>query len=169
LITSGVEPNPREVKRFMNNFIVAYEIYSANNKEIKHKELLAVQAIKVRWNTFYRHLSSSEDFRKKIREYVGKSEPERNKLFSFEKDNYPKEYRELLSDYISKPELRRLWDFLAEEEKTIFGITNWEIYRRAAGIDVQLTKDRVMRLLQDEDTKKYISDVLSKTVVGLGL
>lgn len=32
LITRGVELNPREVKRFINNFIISYEIYSANNK-----------------------------------------------------------------------------------------------------------------------------------------
>jgi hypothetical protein len=28
LITKGVELNPREVKRFITNFVVAYEIYS---------------------------------------------------------------------------------------------------------------------------------------------
>jgi hypothetical protein len=138
LIKEGVESNPREVKRFINNFIIAYEIYSSVKKEdIKPKELLAVQALRVRWNNFYRYISASEEFRNTIREYIGKSEQERNKLFSFDKDKYPKVHQGLLNDYVSKPELWDLWNFLNKEQETIFGIKNWESYRRAAGRDLR--------------------------------
>jgi hypothetical protein len=37
--------NPREVKRFINNFIISYTIFS-RNPTIKPKELLAVQTLK---------------------------------------------------------------------------------------------------------------------------
>jgi predicted KAP-like P-loop ATPase len=66
VIASAVEFNPREVKRFINNFIVAHEVYSNNNK-VKAKELLVVQALKVRWNTFYIHFSLNKDVRTAVK------------------------------------------------------------------------------------------------------
>lgn len=134
LITVGVEANPREVKRFINNFIVAYEIYTYNT-EIKPKELLALQAIRLRWNNFYKHFSSNEDFRKIIKEYIGKQEHDRAKIFTSEKDAYPKNYVEVIKDYVSNHELWDIWAFLSQEEETISGITNWEIYRRAVAVE----------------------------------
>ena len=32
LISAAVEHNPRELKRFLNNFIIAYEIFSSNRE-----------------------------------------------------------------------------------------------------------------------------------------
>jgi hypothetical protein len=45
-------------------------------------------------------MSISKDFHKKIKEYVGKSEHDRNKLFNFEKDDYLKEHYEILNSCI---------------------------------------------------------------------
>ena len=42
VIAKAVELNPREVKRFINNFIISHEIFSANNK-INAKDLLLVE------------------------------------------------------------------------------------------------------------------------------
>jgi hypothetical protein len=61
LISEVVENNPREVKRFINNYIVAYEIYSSNNKQINPIHLLLVQALNVRWNSFYRIIIRFDD------------------------------------------------------------------------------------------------------------
>lgn len=58
LIAKAVEHNPREVKRFINNFIVAHEMYSVD-KNIKSEQLLVVQAIAIRWNNFYRIIINS--------------------------------------------------------------------------------------------------------------
>ena len=52
LISKAMENSPREVKRFLNNFIVASEIFS-KSKGIKPEELLVIQAIQIRWNDFY--------------------------------------------------------------------------------------------------------------------
>jgi KAP family P-loop domain len=65
LISSVVEPVPREVKRFINSFLISYKIYS-NIESIKPKELLLVQAIKFRWFDFYKFFSSDERFRNLI-------------------------------------------------------------------------------------------------------
>jgi hypothetical protein len=80
-------------------------------------------------------MSSDQDFREKIREYVGISESERTRKYDSEKENFPKRYREIINDYKSKPELMDIWDFLDKEGETIFGIKNWDVYRRAVGID----------------------------------
>ncbi len=76
LIANAVELSPRELKRFINNFIVAYEIYSINT-EIKPRELLVVQAIKIRWGTFYRYLSSNENVRAILKDLLDKQKYER--------------------------------------------------------------------------------------------
>jgi predicted KAP-like P-loop ATPase len=168
LIKEGVESNPRELKRFINNFIIAYEIHSANKKEsIIAKELLAVQALRVRWNNFYRYISASEEFRKTVREYVGKSEQERYKIFTFDKDKYPKGHREILDDYISKPGLWDLWNFLNKEQETIFGITNWDIYRRAAGIDIESLRSKLDKFKMKEKEVANIVEQVSKLFTAL--
>ena len=64
------ERNPRELKRFINNFIVSNEIF-CGNKEINPQVLLAIQALKVRWLNFYRNLTGNIEFRKAVEKYTG--------------------------------------------------------------------------------------------------
>ncbi len=76
LISSVVEPVPREVKRFLNSFIISHKLYSnmpvgGKKEEIKPKELLLVQAIKFRWYDFYKIFSSDKKFRDRIHDLVG--------------------------------------------------------------------------------------------------
>lgn len=52
LISTAIENNPREIKRFLNNFIVGFEIFSPGKKVVA-KELLVIQAIQLRWGKFY--------------------------------------------------------------------------------------------------------------------
>jgi predicted KAP-like P-loop ATPase len=58
LIVTAVEENPRETKRFLNNFIVAYEIYSKSG--VKLNELLILQTLNMRWNEIYKLLINSD-------------------------------------------------------------------------------------------------------------
>ena len=60
LISAAVENNPRELKRFLNNFIIAYEIFSTV-EHFNAKELLLIQAIQLRWNQFYNLLITSDE------------------------------------------------------------------------------------------------------------
>jgi hypothetical protein len=72
LISIASEANPRELKRFINNFIVSNEIFSLN-EEIEPQQLLAVQALKVRWPNFYKELSSvyaDGEFRRSVEKYA---------------------------------------------------------------------------------------------------
>jgi uncharacterized protein YjbI with pentapeptide repeats len=134
LIATGVELNPREVKRFINNFILSYEIYSIN-PAIKPNELLAVQTLKVRWNSFYRIISSDNEFRALLEKYTKMTATERIRSLkdrNSDKANPPGDYEKILFELDSE-----LWRFLSRQTDTVFEIRDWEIYRRAA----ELIKD----------------------------
>ena len=72
LISVAINNNPREIKRFLNNFIVAHEIFSgkksfekkelifSGKKSFDAKELLVIQAIHLRWKKFYNTLVKSD-------------------------------------------------------------------------------------------------------------
>jgi tetratricopeptide (TPR) repeat protein len=83
LISLAVEPNPREVKRFINNFIVSYEIFSPN-LDIKANELLVVQTLRVRWYNFYRFFSSNENFRQTVHDLIDQTHNDRVKILDWE-------------------------------------------------------------------------------------
>jgi hypothetical protein len=59
-----IEPNPREIKRFINNFMMSYELFSSSN--LGKEELLLVQALQFRWDAFYQKFMSDEMFRSTI-------------------------------------------------------------------------------------------------------
>ena len=59
IISTAIENNPREIKRFLNNFIVASEIFVNNGA--KPTQLLILQAIQLRWEKFY-HLLIKYNF-----------------------------------------------------------------------------------------------------------
>jgi predicted KAP-like P-loop ATPase len=143
LISTAVESNPREVKGFINNFIVANEIFLGN--KVQPTELLVVQALRLGWNTFYRYLSSSEQFREVIKLSLTLPYNDRIKLFNaeqFENDKeqlteeisvLQKEVERLQEDmrkYLGKIDYE-LWNFLDKQKITIFGIEDWEVYRHA--------------------------------------
>lgn len=54
IIVEGMEANPREIKRFINNFILVNQI---SEKETEPNKLLAVLIIQFRWEFFYKDLT----------------------------------------------------------------------------------------------------------------
>ncbi|HEY7080520.1 MAG TPA: tetratricopeptide repeat protein [Nitrososphaeraceae archaeon] len=134
LIAKAVERNPREVKRYINSFIVSYQLFSSivsptNNKvEItpeQEKQLLIVLSLRVRWKSFYNIFSSYDYFRQEIKKYLKLSDIERGKLF--EKSESPQGHAKILSDILPDFEL---WQFLIDEQSTIYSI-DWSLFRRA--------------------------------------
>ena len=130
IIAKAVELNPREVKRFINSFIVAHQIFS-DNPHVNAVELLIVQALKFRWNKFYYHISADDPpFRQEVQEYVKLSADQRsNKIRERKKDtkNPLKKYENIIIDFESDD---KLWDFLGKNEELIFSIKDWKAYRQ---------------------------------------
>ena len=137
LISIAIENNPREIKRFLNNFIVAFEIFSPNRKVVA-KELLVIQAIQLRWNKFYDLLIKSEDdFRKKllteVSKYIKMEEDQRIQILDSDQvkqEDYDLKIRKLLRNFKLDTELWRI----LERNDILNNIKDWTIYRRATEI-----------------------------------
>ena len=67
LIIQGLEPNPREVKRFLNIFILSYEIQQLTQQFRKTSQhFLAAQILRFRWDWFYDAILADETFLEKV-------------------------------------------------------------------------------------------------------
>ncbi len=136
LISTAIENNPREIKRFLNNFIVAKEIFS-ETKNIVAKELLVLQAVQLRWNKFYDLLiNSDEEFRKEINRIVQMDE--KILLERLESERQEKDIE--LQNIKTKRMLQairtdiELWNFLRKNIPTLNNIKDWNAYRRATEV-----------------------------------
>ena len=140
LISAPIENNPREIKRFINNYIVACEIHSEKiaSKEIDATHLLIIQVINVRWNKFYQLMVRfTKEFRK---EFLGEIKKytelqSNNRISQLESDKieegFSSEIKMILHEFRSEDEL---WKFLKSHCDAILQITDWEIYRHACRI-----------------------------------
>jgi hypothetical protein len=71
LILQGVEHNPREVKRFLNLFILSYYLQKEEGQtELPPDKLLAIQAIVLRWHWFYEAIVAEQSFLNNLRGYL---------------------------------------------------------------------------------------------------
>jgi len=144
LISVAVDNNPREIKRFLNNFIVGYEIFSSkknfeaknlifsSKKNFEAKELLVIQAIHLRWNKFYNILvKSDESFFKGLDKYLKMDDETRFKsldLYGGKKDEDDIKVWKVLRDFKTDSDL---WNFLVQNSGTLRNIQDWSVYRRA--------------------------------------
>jgi tetratricopeptide (TPR) repeat protein len=146
LISNIVERNPRELKRYINSFIISYKLFSTiispnnDNKELteeQEKQLLIVLMLRMRWNSFYVIYSSYGLFRQEVRRYMKENEAQRAELLK--KSDLPKEFTRTLQDVLYD---RELWKFLNLTESVIQKI-DWSLFRRAvrSGTDREIGKN----------------------------
>jgi GTPase SAR1 family protein len=130
LISSGLEENPRETKRFLNNFIVAQEIFS--KKGTKPKELLVLQILNMRWNEIYRLIVNSHGRDLDIlNTYLDDTEElKKLSLKKPEDADWKPSYR-VLQKFTTD---EALWSFLKDNYSIMRGISDWKVYRRATKI-----------------------------------
>jgi hypothetical protein len=131
LISEVVEHNPREIKRFINNFIVAYDIHS-KLKGLDAKQLLLVQALGVRWSSFYRTLvRSTREFRVEVANYAEMSDDYRIEQLESDKigDGFTKQTKITLQEFKVENEL---WRFLKQYKQNILEVEDLQNYIEAA-------------------------------------
>ena len=137
LISVAVDNNPREIKRFLNNFIVAYEIFSSK-KNFEAKELLVIQAIHLRWKKFYNILvKSDQTFFKGLDKYLKMDDETRFKsldLYEGKKDEGDMKVWKVLRDFKTDSDL---WNFLVQNSGTLRNIQDWSVYRRATEVVIE--------------------------------
>ena len=139
LISLAIENNPREIKRFLNNFIVGYEIFSGK-KSFEAKELLVIQAIHLRWKRFYNILvKSDQSFFKVLDKYLKMDKETRFKnleLYEGKKDDDDMKVWKVLHDFKTDSDL---WNFLGQNSDTLRNIRDWNMYRNAIDVTVEPT------------------------------
>ena len=152
LISVAIDNNPREIKRFLNNFFVACEIFSgkknfepkelifSGKKNFEPKELLVVQAVHLRWNKFYNILvKSDESFFRGLDKYLKMDDETRLKsldLYEEKKDEIDTKVWKVLRDFKSDTDL---WDFLVKNSNTLRNVRDWSIYSRAIEVAIEPT------------------------------
>ena len=152
LISVAIDNNPREIKRFLNNFFVACEIFSgkknfeakelifSGKKNFEAKELLVVQAVHLRWNKFYNILvKSDESFFRGLDKYLKMDDETRLKsldLYEEKKDEIDTKVWKVLRDFKSDSDL---WVFLVKNSNTLRNIRDWSIYSRAIEVAIEPT------------------------------
>jgi len=152
LISVAIDNNPREIKRFLNNFIVAHEIFSgkksfekkelifSGKKSFDAKELLVIQAIHLRWKKFYNILvKSDQSFFKGLDKYLKMDNETRFKsldLYEGKKDDDDMKIWRILRDFKTDSDL---WNFLVKNSETIRNIRDWSLYRLAIEVVVEPT------------------------------
>ena len=152
LISVAIDNNPREIKRFLNNFFVACEIFSgkknfeakqlifSGKKNFEAKELLVVQAVHLRWNKFYNILvKSDESFFRGLDKYLKMDEETRLKsldLYEEKKDEIDTKVWKVLHDFKTDSDL---WDFLVKNSNTLRNVRDWSIYSRAIEVAIEPT------------------------------
>ena len=152
LISLAIENNPREIKRFLNNFIVAYEIFSgkksfearelifSGKKSFEARELLVIQAIHLRWKKFYNILiKSDQSFFKVLDKYLKMDKETRFKnleLYEGKKDDDDMKVWKVLHDFKTDSDL---WNFLGQNSDTLRNIRDWNMYRNAIDVTVEPT------------------------------
>jgi uncharacterized protein YjbI with pentapeptide repeats len=150
LISVAIDNNPREIKRFLNNFFVAHEIFAgkknfeakelifAGKKNFEAKELLLIQALHLRWNKFYNILVKSDvSFFKGLDKYLKMDDETRLKsldLYEGKKDEGDVRVWKVLRDFKTDSDL---WNFLIQNSDTLRNVGDWNIYRRAIEMVVE--------------------------------
>ena len=69
MIAKVVDYNPRQLKRFINNVIIAFETFASKqgSPEIQFNEIFLVKILKSEWPDFYREFVNNNDFREIVK------------------------------------------------------------------------------------------------------
>jgi len=163
LIVKAVEPNPRQVKRFINNIILARAVFG---KHYDIDKLITVQALNFRreWNKFLDLISENDNTRTTFfldyYDYLngkGKSIKNENELNSFVKEQsganrpVPKEIIAIFQELVINQKNDSLKSFLdAGADVILLGIAKMEDYRRALDATKFKEEERLRMAKQQE-------------------
>jgi len=149
MIARVVDYNPRQLKRFINNVIIAFETFVSkqNSPEITFNEIFLVKILKSEWPDFYSEFLSNEDFREIVKWMITRPR-EFKKYFKYLKvptDEFPQEQRNkrllLLKKLTQRTKERinsqhvdiladfdnEMWEFFDNVQDVLYGIKDWKV------------------------------------------
>jgi len=149
MIAKIVDYNPRQLKRFINNVIIAFETFTSqkNSPEIKFNEIFLLNILKSEWPDFYNEMISSYEFREIVKWMISKPKDLKRyfkylNTYSEEEHADKKQQRFLLLNKISertegKIDERQIeilsdfdfetWIFFSHCNKVLCGIKDWNV------------------------------------------
>jgi len=149
MVARVVDYNPRQLKRFVNNVIVAFETFASQKyfAKIKFNEVFLVKILKSEWSDFYAELIRNQDFLeivkwiltrpkefkkyfKYLNTYTEESPVDQkqqrflmlNKLAERTEGRIDSRHCEILSDFDYET-----WIFFNHIKDVLFGIKDWKV------------------------------------------
>jgi len=149
MVAKVVDFNPRQLKRFINNVIIAFESFANNENtpEIHFNQIFLAKILKMEWPEFYGEFIREKDFREIIKWMITMPKPFR-KYFKYIKsptDEELIEQKDKRHMFLSKLSDRTngqidsrqidvlidfdfdTWIFLANVQEVLFGIEDWNV------------------------------------------
>ena len=149
MIAKVVDYNPRQLKRFINNVIIAFETFASKkgSPEIQFNEIFLVKILKSEWPDFYREFVSNKDFRDIVGWMITKPKALRRyfKYLRMPTDEFPieqKNKRLLLLNQLSERSNGRIdsthidilsdfdfdtWIFFDNVKDVLYSIQDWKV------------------------------------------
>ncbi len=163
MIARIVDYNPRQLKRFINSVIIAFETFASkeNSPEITFNEIFLVKILKSEWPDFYAEFIRNQDFREIIKWLLTRPRDLR-KYFKYLKEpteEFPAEQRIkrnlLLNKLIIRTEGRinsqhidiladfdnETWVFFDNVQDVLYGIKDWRIIDNVMDVVEELPYD----------------------------
>ena len=163
MIAKIVDYNPRQLKRFINNVIIAFETFASKqgSPEIQFNEIFLVKILKSEWPDFYHEFVHNKDFREIVKWMLTKPKDLRKyfKYIGTMTEELPVERRNkriLLLNKIAERTNGRIdanqidiladfdnddWLFFGNVKDVLFGISNWQVLDNVMDVVEEFTYD----------------------------
>jgi len=149
MVARVVDFNPRQLKRFINNVIIAFESFANNEStpEIEFNEIFIAKILRTEWPEFYEEFVREKDFRECI-QWILTMPKQLRKYFKYikaptdEESIEQKDKRRLLLNKLSEKTEGRIdskqidilsdfdydtWIFLDNVKDVLYGIKDWNV------------------------------------------
>ena len=149
IISRVINENPRQLKRFINNVIIAFETFASKQKADTWivDEIFLAQIVKSEWAEFYKEFSREKHFREFVKLILDTREGELKKFFTYietPKDDDPfvqkaerertiSKFMQRTGTLITKRQLEiisefdfEVWNFFTEFQDILFNIKKWK-------------------------------------------
>jgi len=162
MVARVVDYNPRQLKRFVNNVIIAFETFAKNKTpEIQFNDIFLAKILKSEWPRFYEEFVRDEYFREMVQWMITKP-GELRKYFKYVKmptDELPEEQKDkriLLLDRLSNKTNGKIgpkqidilsefdydtWIFLDNVQNVLYRIQDWSLVNQVMDVVEEFSYD----------------------------
>jgi hypothetical protein len=161
IVSQVVNSNPRQLKRFINNLMIAFETFVRKGTPIQLSEIFLVKVLKSEWPDFYREIVKNKEFREIIYWTIGKPKETRRYFNYLEHpeeeeltEQKQKRYAILIELFGSKNGILKnrqiktmidfdnnSWVFFENIKEVLLGIKDWKLMDKVTGIIEDLDYD----------------------------